>query len=66
MYSNHLFIQVVVNSKRETFGQAAVIGIGHRVDSSIHKKGIDIREQAIQEVGAQSGFLAFVEAEALD
>jgi hypothetical protein len=36
------------------------------VDSSIHKKRIDIREQAIKEIGAQSRFLDFVEAEALD
>jgi hypothetical protein len=66
MYPNYLFIQAVVNSKRKTFGQAAVIGLGHRVDSSIYNKGIDIRGQAIQEVGAQSWFLVFVETEALD
>jgi hypothetical protein len=65
MYPNHLSIQTVVNRKRKPLGQAAVIGVGHRVHSSIYKKGIDIREQAIQEVGAQSRFLAFVEAEAI-
>jgi hypothetical protein len=43
-----------------------MIGVGHSVHSGIYKKGIDIREQTIQEVGAQSRFLAFVEAEALD
>lgn len=65
MDADECSFEAIVNGKRESLGQAAMIRVDLGMHAGINEKGIDVRKEAIQEVGTQPRLLVLVEAEAL-
>ena len=54
----------VVNGERKTFGQTALLAEDGLVNTGIKLERINVGEQAVEEVCAETGLLSFIEMKA--
>ena len=66
MHPNHLVLEQIVDGKGKSFREAAMIAVNNVMGSGVQKERINIREQRIEEIPPEPGFLTFVEVKTLD
>ena len=66
MDTDQLANDVVVNSKRKTFGQGTMISVNDFVNPREKEQRINVREETVQEIRTNTALTTFVKLKALD
>src|SRR5262249_512581 len=66
VHAHQIVLHRVVDCEREALREATVVAKYDLVNTCVKKQGVDIREQAIEKIGAESGAALLVKMESVD